>query len=235
MSEQVIIDQRFRGPPESGNGGYVCGVVAGLVGGTAEVTLRRPPPLDRPLQVTRLDDGGIALRDGETIIAEGAPAPVEIEAPEPVSFTDAEEASRSYLGFRRHDFPTCLVCGPQRTQGDGLRIFPGPIPGRDIVAAAWTPDASLAGEDSTVRPEFVWAALDCPGGWALFDEPNEGRPIVLGRQATRLIAPVQRGDRCVVIGWPLGEDGRKLYSGTALFSHNGELRAVARATWIRLD
>jgi hypothetical protein len=234
MSEQVTIDRRFRGPPESGNGGYVCGVVAGLVGGTAEVTLRRPPPLDRPLQVARLDDGTVALRDGEMVIAEGAPAPVEIEAPEPVSFTDAEEASRSYLGFRQHIFPTCLVCGPQRTEGDGLRIFPGSVPGRDIVAAPWTPDASLAGEDSTVRPEFVWAALDCPSGWAVFGDPSQGRPAVLGRLAARLIAPVQPSERCVVIGWPLGEDGRKLYSGTALFSHDGELRAVARATWVRL-
>jgi hypothetical protein len=234
MNEQITIDRRFRGPPESGNGGYVCGVVAGLVGGTAEVTLRRPPPLDRPLQVARLDDGTVALRDGEMVIAEGAPAPVEIEAPEPVSFTDAEEASRSYLGFRQHIFPTCLVCGPQRTEGDGLRIFPGSVPGRDIVAAPWTPDASLAGEDSTVRPEFVWAALDCPSGWAVFGDPSQGRPAVLGRLAARLIAPVQPSERCVVIGWPLGEDGRKLYSGTALFSHDGELRAVARATWVRL-
>ncbi len=234
MNEQITIDRRLRGPPESGNGGYVCGVVAGLVGGTAEVTLRRPPPLDRPLQVTRLDDGGVALSDGEMVIAEGAPAPVEIEAPEPVSFTEAEEASRSYLGFRQHIFPTCLVCGPQRTEGDGLRIFPGSVPGRDIVAAPWTPDASLAGEDGPVRPEFVWAALDCPSGWAVFGDPSQGRPAVLGRLAARLIAPIRPGDRCVIIGWPLGEDGRKLYSGTALFSHDGELRAVARATWVRL-
>ncbi len=234
MSEQVTIDRRFRGPPDSGNGGYVCGVVAELIGSTAEVTLRRPPPLDRPLQVARLDDGGVALRDGETVIAEGAPASLEIDPPAPVSFTEAEEASRSYLGFRPHIFPTCLVCGPRRTEGDGLRIFPGSIPGRDIVAAPWTPDASLASEDSTVRPEFVWAALDCPSGWAVFGDPSQGRPAVLGRLAANLIAPVRPSDRCVVIGWPLGEDGRKLYSGTALFSHDGELRAVARATWVRI-
>ncbi len=234
MSEQVTIDRRFRGPPESGNGGYVCGVVAGLIGGTAEVTLRRPPPLDRPLQVARLDDGGVALRDGETVIAEGAPASLKIDPPAPVSFNEAEEASRSFLGFRQHIFPTCLVCGTRRTEGDGLRIFPGSIPGRDIVAAPWTPDASLAGEGSTVRPEFVWAALDCPSGWAVFGDPSQGRPAVLGRLAARLIAQVQPSERCVVIGWPLGEDGRKLYSGTALFSHDGELRAVARATWVRL-
>ncbi len=234
MSEQVTIERRFNGPPESGNGGYVCGVVAGLVGGTTEVTLRRPPPLDRPLQVARLADGGVALRDGETVIAEGAPASLEIDPPAPVSFNEAEEASQSFLGFRQHIFPTCLVCGTRRTEGDGLRIFPGSIPGRDIVAAPWTPDASLAGGGSTVRPEFVWAALDCPSGWAVFGDPSQGRPAVLGRLAAKLIAPVRPGERCVVIGWPLGEDGRKLYSGTALFSHDGELRAVARATWVRV-
>ena len=233
MSEQLTIDQRFRGPPESGNGGYVCGVVAGLVGGTAEVTLRHPPPLDQPLQVARLDDGAVALRDGETVIAQGAPASLEIDLPAPVSFTEAEEASRSYLGFRQHPYPTCFVCGPQCAERDSLRIFPGPVAGRDIVAAPWTPDAPLADANGIVRPEFVWAALDCPGWFAFFTELPE-RPVVLGRLAAKLIAPVRSGDRCVVIGWPLGEDGRKLYSGTALFSHNGELRAVARATWIRL-
>ena len=69
MSEQVIIDRRFRGPPESGHGGYVCGVVADLMGGPAEVILRRPPPLGRPLEVQRLEGGRVALRDGETFIA----------------------------------------------------------------------------------------------------------------------------------------------------------------------
>ncbi len=212
----------------------MVGELAVLLVGTAKATLGYPPPLDHPLQVARLDDGGVALRDGETVIAEAEPASVEIDVPEPVSFNEATIAARSYLGFRQHVFPTCFVCGTQRTEGDGLRIFPSSIPGRDIVAAPWTPDASLAGEDSTVRPEFVWAALDCPSGWAVFGDPSQGRPAVLGRLAARLIAPVQPSERCVVIGWPLGEDGRKLYSGTALFSQNGELRAVARATWIRL-
>ncbi len=233
MSEQVTIDQRFNGPPDSGHGGYVCGVVAGLVGGPAEVTLRRPPPLGRPLEIQRLEGGRVALRDGETVVADGAPASVDIDVPEPVGFPDAEAASKSYLGFVQHAFPTCFGCGPQRAEGDGLRIFPGRIEGHDIVAAPWTPDASLAGEDGAVRPEFVWAALDCGGGWALLTEATE-QPIVLGRLAARLIAPVQPGERCVLTGWPLGEDGRKLYSGTALFSQNGELRALARATWVRL-
>ena len=235
MSQQVTIDQRFNGPPDSGHGGYVCGVVAGLVGGPAEVTLRRPPPLGRPLEIQRLEGGRVALRDGETVVADGAPASVDIDVPEPVSFPDAEAASKSYLGFVQHAFPTCFGCGPQRAEGDGLRIFPGRIEGHDIVAAPWTPGASLTDEDGTVRPEFMWAALDDAGAWALIRNPSEGPPVVLGQLAAKLLAPVRGGERCVVIGWPLGEDGRKLYSGTALLSGGGELRAFARATWVRLS
>ncbi len=232
MSEHVTIDQRFNGPPETGNGGYVCGIVAGLVGGTAEVTLRRPPPLGLPLEVVRLDDGGIALNDGETVIVEGAPASLEIDVPDPVSFDEATAAAKSYLGFRQHPYPTCFVCGPQCADSDSLSIFAGPVARRDIVAAPWTPDTSLADANGTVRPEFVWAALDCPGWFSFFTELPE-RPVVLGRLAAKLNAPVRPGERCVVTGWPLGEEGRKLYSGTALFSADGELRAFAKATWIR--
>jgi len=235
MGEQAIIDQRFRGPPESGHGGYVCGVVAGLIGGPAEVTLRRPPPLGRPLEIQRLEGGRVALRDGETVIADGAPASVDIDVPEPVGFPDAEAASKSYLGFRQHAFPTCFGCGPQRAEGDGLRIFPGWIEGRNIVAAPWTPDASLTDEDGTVRLEFMWAALDDAGAWALIRDPSEGPPVVLGRLAAKLLAPVRGGERCVIIGWPLGEEGRKLYAASALFSEGGQLRAFARATWVRLS
>ena len=42
----------------------------------------------------------------------------------------------------------------------------------------------------------------------------------------------EEGERCIVAAWPLGEDGRKLYAGTALFSTEGELLALARQTWI---
>ncbi|KKK73920.1 hypothetical protein LCGC14_2888970, partial [marine sediment metagenome] len=123
----MIIDRRFRGPPESGHGGYVCGVVAGLIGGTAEVTLRRPPPLGRPLEVMRHDGSGISLRDDQTVVAEGAPASVEIDVPGPVGFSDAEVASRSYIGLRKPAFPTCFGCGTQRAEGDGLRLFAGRV------------------------------------------------------------------------------------------------------------
>jgi hypothetical protein len=226
---QITIDARYRGPAESGNGGYVCGLVAGLVGEPAEVTLRLPPPLGTPLRVESAD-GKTAVYDLGALVAEGVHADVELRAPEPVSFAEAAEVSRAYPGFEEHAFPTCFVCGPDRRPGDGLRIFAAAVPGRDVVAAPWVPSPDLAGEDGVVRRAFVWAALDCPGAFAV---GYRGRgEIVLGRLAARVDRLPVAGERCVVVGWPLGEDGRKLYAGTALFSERGERYAVARATWI---
>ncbi|MGA8217795.1 MAG: hypothetical protein WB771_04460, partial [Solirubrobacterales bacterium] len=68
MSESLSIPSRFNGPLESGNGGYCAGVAAGFLEGAAEVSLRRPVPLDTPMDVLR--DGGDSLRvlDGETLV-----------------------------------------------------------------------------------------------------------------------------------------------------------------------
>ena len=233
MSEQITIDRRFLGPPKTANGGYACGIVAGLIGGMTEVTLRLPPPIDTPLDVRRHDDGRVALLDGESVVAEGLPTTVEIEIPEPVSFSDAEEAAKSFPWFERNPYKTCFVCGPDRNEGDGLRIFAGPVAERDIVAAPWTPDASLSDGNGAVRPEFVWSALDCPGAFAFIESADD--LVLLGRLAARLIEPVRVSQRYVVIGWQLGSEGKKLYSGTALYSHNGTLHAFAKATWFKIE
>ena len=214
----LTIDARFNGPPGSGNGGYTCGLVAGLVGEPAEVTLRRPPPLGRPL---RFD--GTQLWDDDGLVAEARRAEVDVALPDPVDFADAVRASERYPGFEQHAFPTCFVCGPDRTPGYGLRIFAGAVEGRPVFAAPWVvPD--------DVGREFVWAALDCPGAIAV-GFPTRGE-TVLGRVAARVDAVPEPGSRCVVVAWPLGEEGRKLYAGTALFSEDGEPLGVARATWI---
>lgn len=232
MRETIVIDRRFRGPPESANGGYACGLLAGYMHEPAEVTLRKPPPLERPLEIA-IEDGHTGLIDGDELIGEAAPAgELEIGAPAPPTFDEAETAARAYQGFDNHPFANCFVCGDRRD--DGLRIFPGAARDGSLVAAPWVPDASLAGEAEAVRPEFVWASLDCPGAWAFMSEAGEGRPIVLGRLAAKLVAPVHVRERHVVMGWPLGGDGRKLYAGTALYTADGELCALARATWVRL-
>ncbi len=56
----IIIDKRYCGPPNSGNGGYVCGRLARYIPGGAEVTLRAPPPLDKQLDVVATDSFAMA-------------------------------------------------------------------------------------------------------------------------------------------------------------------------------
>ena len=227
MSETVTIDRRFNGPDGSGNGGYTCGLLAHQLGSVAEVTLRRPPPLDRALALVR-EEERICLLDGDLLVAECCAGRPDLDPPASPSFAEAEEAARSYPGFVEHAFPTCFVCGPDRS--DGLRIFAGPLEGRDVVAAPWIPADSLGDEGNRVTEELVWAALDCPGAFAVgFSERGE---TVLGRMTARIDARPRVGERHVVVAWPLGEDGRKLYAGTALFTERGDLLALARQIWI---
>lgn len=211
---------RFNGPEGSANGGIACGRLASYVGASAvEVTLRKPPPLDRDLRVDA--SGGTArLYDGDVLVAEAVPTELDLEVPEPVSLERAREAEPTYAGLVDHPFLTCFACGPGRSDGLGLR--PGMV-GEGRAACTWTP----ADED----PVMVWAALDCPGGWAS-DLP--GRPMVLGRMALQQPGRVMPGEPHVVSAWTVDVDGRKTRTGTALHGPDGALVAVARATWIAL-
>ncbi|MGH3022691.1 MAG: hypothetical protein ACRDNI_03450 [Gaiellaceae bacterium] len=217
----MIVPGRYNGPPGSGNGGYTCGLVAALLGGEAEVTLRTPPPLDCELDVVE-EDGRVEVRDGETLVAEGERTTVAVEVPAPVPLAVAEAASARYAGFGHHAYPTCFTCGPERA--DGLGIYAGPVEGRDgLVASPWKPPADVA-------PEIVWAALDCPSGWAVDDFQREG--VLLGRMAARVLHLPAPGEPHVVMGWRVGEDGRKRYAGSAVLTADGEVLARSRSTWI---
>jgi hypothetical protein len=217
----VIVPGRYNGPPDSANGGYVCGLVAEILGGAAEVTLRLPPPLDRELDVVR-GDGRLEVRDGEALVAEAEPVVLELDVPSPVSLAEAEKASPRYAGFVQHAYNTCFVCGPRRK--DGLRVYAGPVEGRPgLVASPWSPS-----ED--IRPELVWAALDCPSGWAVDDFQREG--VLLGRMAAAIDRLPTAGEEHVVMAWRVGEDGRKRFAGSALLAADGEVLARARSIWI---
>jgi hypothetical protein len=227
--ETFTIERRFRGPAQSGNGGYVCGRIARHVPGVATARLAIPPPLDTPLQVD-VTDGVVRLMSGTTLVGEGRAAQLDIAAPPPVSFAAATESSKHYHGFDTHTFPNCFVCGPNRTPGDGLRIFAGLVEGKEVVAAPWVVDASLGNPTAS---EFLWAALDCPSGFALWS-PREGTTVVLGQLTASIRGQLKPGDACVAMGWPLHVDGRKRFAGSAIYSAAGELIALARATWIEV-
>lgn len=253
----MIVKARFNGPAGSGNGGYTCGLIADRLPGTdprhgtVEVTLKVPPPLDTPLTLRAHADSAGAhdsavpgddytgVYAGGELIARARPAPPVNRAVPPVPLAEATEAARDYPGFVRHPFPTCYVCGPRRAAGDGLRIFPGKLPG-GRTAAPWV----VPGD---VSVPTVWAALDCPGGWAVIDGGTTsaasraggpgtftGRPYVLGRMAATVATLPQPGDRCVVTGLCDRLDGRKAYVTTSLYAPSGALLATARATWIEV-
>jgi hypothetical protein len=226
----VVIEPRFHGPPESGQGGYTCGLLAREIAGAAEVSLRLPPPLGRPLTLDRDGEGALLLRDGDAIVAEARPATLELEVPPAVGLAEAQGAVSRFEGFTRHAFPTCFACGPGRAEGDGLRLFPGEVEGREVIACPWTPDPALAGENGDVLAEFVWAALDCPTAFAC----DMSSPIVLARLTGRIDRGIRAGEPHVITAWHLGRDGRKHHGACAIATADGEVLALSRALWIQL-
>jgi hypothetical protein len=223
----VAIPLRFRGPARSANGGYTCGLLADLLGAeAAEVTLRLPPPLETPLTVER-DDSGVRVLHGDDLVAEARPAEPEVDLPPPPPpFAELEETAAARGDDADHPFPGCFVCGPGRDASDALRLGPVPL-GDGRVAAPWRVEEEFA------APRFVWAALDCPGGFAVTPDLSRG-VSVLGRLTARVDEVPRDGDECVVVGWPLGAEGRKLFAGTAVF-RDRELLALARAVWFPVD
>jgi hypothetical protein len=233
---RLVIPSRFRGPSGSGNGGYVCGRIAAYAEGPVTVTLRQPPPLATPMAVEPGGEGSLRVHHGRALIAEAtsSPAPPTLVVPGPVSMAEARAAAGRAQYFQNPAFPDCFVCGMSRRPGDGLRIFPGPVPGRRLWAAPWTPEPSVSGPDGRVRPEVAWAALDCPSGIAAAEGAGLGRGtvVVLVRMSASLPALPAPGDQCRVIAWPGGRDGRKVTAGSALLGPGGEVLAVATAVWI---
>ena len=232
MEQTILIASRFNGPPDSGNGGYSCGLLAAFIDGPARVRLHRPPPLDRPLAVRRPEDGSVALFDGEDRVASAVKAELMLDVPPAPTPDEARDAATRYACYQGHVFPTCFVCGPGRPDHDGLAIYAGPTADAACHASPWHPAADLLDEAGNVRPEIVWSALDCPGYFASMG--TDIRPAVLGELHADAGQAVP-GDRpLVVYAWLLGSEGRKLYAGSAVADAEGRILARARATWILL-
>jgi hypothetical protein len=236
MMPALTIPSRFCGPPGSGNGGYVCGRIAAYLDGPVTVTLRRPPPLATPMTVERGGESSIRIHHRRTLIAEATSSPLSqaLEIPGPVSMAEAHTAAGHARYYSDPVFPACFVCGTGRQPGDGLRIFPGPVAGRPLWAAPWTPDPSVTDATGRVRPEVVWAALDCPSGIAAAEAADlaQDTAILLGRMTASLAVLPVAGDQYRVIAWPGERDGRKLTAGSALLGPGGQALAAARTLWL---
>lgn len=229
MADQIIVRKRFCGPPASGNGGYTCGLVAKPLKATVEVRLHAPPPLDTPMALSINDNSAELKWDGK-LVATATPAKWHMDVPALPGIEQAAQAERNYSGFVHHNLPTCFVCGPDRAAGDGLRIFAGQMAGdKGLFASTWKVDASLENVAGQIHPEFIWAALDCPGYFAV--QKHAGFAL-LGAFSAQIERPVAVGETLVAVGWALASEGRKHRAGTALFDGDKTLVAKAMATWV---
>jgi hypothetical protein len=232
----LTIARQFRGPPNSGNGGYVCGLLGREIEGPATVVLRAIIPLDTPLNLAQ-EAGGVRLTGSDgTLIAEAKPADMNAlpAVPSPPTREQAQAGSAHYerVHTERTFHPPCFTCTPLRPEGDGLRVFAGPYGGEPgHIAAAWTPHPAFADGDGSVPPEIVWAALDCPGSFAWLDKLGRTGGL-LGTMTAEILRRPKIGEPYIVTAWPLEQSGRKYVSGVALFTKNGELLARGQQIWI---
>ena len=249
MTATLVVPYRFRGPANSGNGGWTCGALAAVLGTgspAVRVRLSAPPPLDVPMTLTRFSPpapgAGVRLHHGDQLVAEAirtadaedALAAVPPADPDPeVAFAMALDAAARYPGRVDHPFPTCLACGTGREDGDGLRLAPGPgEPPDGAVSAAWVPHPALDDGTGHVDLPITWAGLDCPGGWSA---DMLGRPMVLGTMTARVERRPAIGERCVVRGLAGQGSGRTVPTRTTLYGSRGEILAVAAQVWVVVD
>ena len=232
--ENLIIDPRYNGPSTTGNGGWVAGSLARLLGtGSVSVSLRAPAPLAVPMRVRWRDDGAVTLENGDTLIAEAGLAPLDLDVPTAPDPDQAEAAGVLAQKLSAQEtnapFARCFGCGFARS--DGLRIVPGPVGSDGIVAASWTAPL-LADAGGQLSIETTWTALDCSAGFAWMRRLAVGTPIITARMTAVIDRPLQAGQRYTVIGWPIAQEGRKLHAGTAIFDATGKVQARSRQLWL---
>jgi len=234
MRETVQISKRFCGPPNSGNGGYVAGLIAKFIGPSAKVRLTAPPPLDEDLVVEQGEDKHLELKQGDSVLGHGYEWHFELDIPPMPSLDEARNGMSRYIFNEDHVFPTCFVCGTARDKGDGLRVFPGPTTSDDwrTLACVWEPSSNLIGADGYVGSEYIWAALDCPTYFGVMGDTS--RLALLGEFELSIVKNVPGEEELMLWCWPIKSEGRKHFGGAALADKNGTLLAYARGTWVEL-
>jgi hypothetical protein len=221
------------------------------------VRLLEPPPLETDLIFEATEKGLGLFQPGlpgkpiaeawiddlvlDSPLPASFPSPLETNAPAHTPASDrvdldrAVAASRGFRGFEEHVFPGCFVCGPDREEGDGLRIFPGALDSEgEVFAAAWQPESTLRDPDAPnqVDPAFVWAALDCPGCFS-FPQP-ENAIVLLGELSAALYAPVPIDEPAILLSWQIEHKGRKHTTGSSVHDTSGRRLAAARGVWIEV-
>lgn len=231
---EIVIARQFRGPPNSGNGGYVCGVLGREIDGASTIALRALVPLDTPLKFEPTAAGARLVGQDGSLIAEGVRSAVALpDPPSPPSLEEARAAGERCLWNAKPFHPPCFTCSSIREDGDGLRILPGQIEGAEPghIACLWTPHPNFAAADGTIPEEIVWAALDCPGSLAWITKTGTGGGL-LGTMTGEVLRLPKAGEPTIVTAWPIEQSGRKFIAGVALFDAQGGLMARGSQIWI---
>lgn len=239
--DNMILSQRFCGPPKTGNGGFTAGILVEAVGtNAAEIRLLNPTPVETSIILeSQKGQQGAIYDDSKKILATLKSISVEdfpdYKLPIVPDLEDAKKISAFYPGFTTHPFPTCFVCGPKREVNDGMRIFVGPAPEQigfeNLMVGHWLPDETVVSESGVVRDAVIWGALDCPGGFsAVLDEPQL---IVLSKIRGKIIERPKTGENYIVMSWRLQKMSRAFKVMTAIFkSDSKSLMAIAEALWL---
>ena len=232
MTKEVVIPARFRGPAASANGGFAAGCIASLLDGPVKVRLHKPPPLETPLAVRELERGVEFIDGDDVVLSAVSTAALSTSVPD-VDLAAARSVVARLDDLNRHPAPTCFVCGPERP--DGLRIFPGVI-AEGVVTTRWTPPGDLTDGDGVLPKAIVWAALDCPGGWALTATSAETDffPALI-EQSVDIVDPIRNGDDLLIVGWRTGSEGRRLFANVALIDAEGKVRAMCQQTCYAME
>jgi hypothetical protein len=229
----VTISAQFNGPDTSGNGGYVSGLLAQAHGAEQPVTatLRVPPPLETPLTWEPSTDLTRLVTHGGSVVGEATDGGFARDVPACPTPEQREAGLVAYPGFHHHPFDRCFTCGTAREDGDGLRLFTGPV-GDGLVAGTFHAHEAFAEADGTLGLPVAWAALDCSGGWAAdFSE----HVMVLGRMTAHVEQPLVAGRTYASVGRLAERSGRKFLTDTALYAEDGTLVGRAEQVWIEVD
>lgn len=231
----VTIPRQFNGPPTSGNGGWVSGLIAAAFAsrghaGPISARLRMPPPLATPLAWEHDDSSARLLTHGGAVVGTAGPGAFTREPPPFVDADDVAHGLASYPGFEHHPFDLCFTCGTARAEGDGLRLFTGPV-GDGLTAGPWHAHPAFA-SDGAIGTPVLWAALDCPGGWAA---DFTAQPMVLGTMTASVEQAPEPGSTLHAVGRLDRRDGRKFFTSTALYTPAGDLVGRSEQVWIEID
>ena len=236
--EKFTIPKQFCGPPSSGNGGYFCGTVASFFEHSVEIRLKAPPPLDTPMQIERGQELSQVFV-GDTLIAQVRPLLENIEPAPWINRDDATDCSDKGLAgsLINHPFPTCFVCGPNRHEGDGMRVFTGPQKDTNLFGARWHAHPAWSSNGTTIDPKYVWSALDCPSSGPAFAtsvEAGSDIAYVLGTLSVQIHRDVKVGEDYSIV-CATDERHERLYrTRVSLYGLDQEPLATGAAVWIQV-